>query len=139
MTDDYTPQVLLTPAQWREKLSDFEYHVLREAGTERPGTGRYSEFFEPGTYACRACGAELFTSNEKFSSHCGWPSFYAPAGGDRVRYLRDESLPGRPRVEVRCASCDSHLGHVFEGEGYDTPTDRRYCINSVCLVHRPTS
>jgi len=135
--DDFTPRVQLTPQEWRARLTPFEYQVLREGATERPGTGEYDEFSEPGTYACKACGAELFTSTEKFSSHCGWPSFFAPAAADRVRYLTDRSLPGRPRVEVRCASCDSHLGHVFTGEGYGTPTDQRYCINSICLVHRP--
>ena len=126
-----------TPQQWREVLTPFEFAVLREGATERPGVGEYEHFSEPGTYACKACGAELFTSEEKFASHCGWPSFYAPADERRVRYLRDESLPGRPRVEVRCANCDSHLGHVFEGEGYDTPTDRRYCINSISLTLVP--
>ena len=99
-----------TPQQWREVLTPFEFAVLREGATERPGVGEYEHFSEPGTYACKACGAELFTSEEKFASHCGWPSFYAPADERRVRYLRDESLPGRPRVEVRCANCDSHLG-----------------------------
>ena len=131
------PAVVRTPEEWRALLTPFEFAVLREAATEPPGTGAYERTNEPGTYACRGCGAELFTATEKFDSHCGWPSFYAPAADDRVRYLRDDSLPGRPRVEVRCAACDSHLGHVFEGEGYDTPTDQRYCINSVALVHRP--
>ena len=86
-----------------------------------------------GVYECRACGTELFRSEAKFSSHCGWPSFFEPLAGDRVVYLEDHSIPGRPRVEVRCAACNSHLGHVFRGEGYDTPTDERYCINSICL------
>ncbi|MDO5535534.1 MAG: peptide-methionine (R)-S-oxide reductase MsrB [Propionibacteriaceae bacterium] len=137
MDESKPASVQRTPQQWREVLTPFEFHVLREGGTEPPGTGAYDQYSEPGTYACRACGAELFTSEEKFSSHCGWPSFFAPAEDGRVRYLTDDSLPGRPRIEVRCAACDSHLGHVFEGEGYDTPTDRRYCINSVCLVHTP--
>ena len=83
-------------------------------------------------YQCRACGADLFPSDTKFASHCGWPSFYAPLAEDRVRYIRDTSM-GMERIEVRCANCDSHLGHVFEGEGYDTPTDQRYCINSISL------
>lgn len=137
MADEYTPRVIMTVKQWRERLTPFEFTVLREAATERPGTGTYDDFAEPGTYACRGCGAELFTATEKFASHCGWPSFFAPAVTDSVRYVEDHSLPGRPRVEVRCSSCDSHLGHVFSGEGYDTPTDQRYCINSVCLVHHP--
>lgn len=125
-------------AHWREVLNPQEYHVLREAGTERPFTGEYTDTTTEGVYSCRACQAELFTSATKFESHCGWPSFYAPLAGDRVEYLEDLSIPGRPRVEVRCAACGSHLGHVFEGEGYGTPTDQRYCINSICLTLRPT-
>ena len=126
-----------TELQWRESLSPEEYHVLREAGTERPWAGEYTDSKTVGVYACRACGAELFESATKFDSHCGWPSFYAPLAEDRVEYLRDESLPGRPRVEVRCAACGSHLGHVFEGEGFSTPTDQRYCINSISMTLRP--
>ncbi|MGL4175837.1 MAG: peptide-methionine (R)-S-oxide reductase MsrB [Dermatophilaceae bacterium] len=126
-----------TEEQWREQLSPAEYQVLREAGTERPFTGEYTDTKTVGVYGCRACGAELFRSETKFDSHCGWPSFYAPLAGDSVEYLEDRSLAGRPRVEVRCATCGSHLGHVFEGEGYGTPTDQRYCINSVSLTLRP--
>jgi peptide-methionine (R)-S-oxide reductase len=122
--------------EWREVLSPEEYHVLREAGTERPFTGEYVDTKTEGVYACRACGAELFVSDTKFDSHCGWPSFYAPLAEDRVVYLEDHSF-GRVRTEVRCAACGSHLGHVFEGEGYDTPTDLRYCINSVSMTLRP--
>lgn len=113
--------------------------MLRQSGTEAPFTGEYTDTETEGVYECRACGAELFRSGEKFHSNCGWPSFFAPLAEDRVRYIEDRSLPGRPRVEVRCATCDSHLGHVFEGEGYDTPTDLRYCINSVSMKLRPTS
>jgi len=110
---------------------------MREGGTERPWTGEYTETTSPGTYVCRACGEELFSSDAKFESHCGWPSFFEPTEMTKLRFLEDHSIPGHPRVEVRCAACDSHLGHVFSGEGYDTPTDDRYCINSVCLVLRP--
>jgi peptide-methionine (R)-S-oxide reductase len=122
----------LTPEQWRERLSPQEYAVLREAGTERAFTGEYWDTDVQGVYSCRACGSELFRSSEKFDSHCGWPSFFAPLAEDRVEYLTDTTL-GMPRTEVRCANCGSHLGHVFEGEGYPTPTDQRYCINSISI------
>jgi peptide-methionine (R)-S-oxide reductase len=123
--------------QWRAELSPEEYQVLRQAGTERPFTGEYNETKTTGVYNCRACGAELFRSTEKFESHCGWPSFYDPAGSDAVELITDRSM-GMTRTEVRCARCGSHLGHVFEGEGYPTPTDQRYCINSVSLRLEPS-
>jgi peptide-methionine (R)-S-oxide reductase len=119
-----------TDEQWREDLSPAEYQVLRKAGTERPFTGEYTDTETEGVYRCRACQAELFRSTEKFHSHCGWPSFFAPLAEDRVEYIEDTTF-GMKRVEVRCGTCGSHLGHVFEGEGYDTPTDQRYCINSI--------
>jgi peptide-methionine (R)-S-oxide reductase len=131
------PKQFRTPEQWREMLSPKEYHVLREAGTERPFTGEYTDTTTAGSYHCRGCGALLFTSDTKFESHCGWPSFYAPEL-DSVRYIEDRSM-WQVRTEVRCASCDSHLGHVFTGEGYGTPTDKRYCINSISLVLEPES
>ena len=130
---------LITDAQWRERLNPEEYRVLRQAGTEAPHVGEYTDTTTEGVYRCRGCNTELFRSTQKFSSHCGWPSFFAPLAEERVNYVRDDSLPGRPRIEVRCAACDSHLGHVFEGEGYDTPTDLRYCINSVCLTLEPAA
>ena len=130
-------KVIKSPQEWQEQLSPLEYHVLRESGTEAPFTGKYTDSTAAGSYRCRACGAELFRSQHKFPSHCGWPSFYTAAAGDAVRLLEDRSLPGRPRTEVRCAACDSHLGHVFTGEGYDTPTDERWCINSVSLDFVP--
>ena len=124
-------------AEWREALSPAEYQVLRQAGTERPYAGEYTDSHTVGVYACRACGAELFESDTKFESHCGWPSFYTPLAGESVELIEDRSM-GMTRVEVRCATCGSHLGHVFEGEGFDTPTDQRYCINSISLTLRPT-
>ena len=133
---DRSYAVTKTDEQWREELSPAEYQVLRQAGTERPFVGEYTDTKAEGVYACRACGAELFTSDTKFDSHCGWPSFYSPLAGDTVEYLEDYDM-GMKRVEVRCANCGSHLGHVFEGEGYGTPTDQRYCINSISLTMRP--
>ena len=123
-------------AEWREQLEDDEYHVLRQAGTERAFTGEYTDTETEGVYRCRACGSELFRSDHKFHSHCGWPSFYSPLAEDRVEYIEDLSH-GMKRVEVRCANCGSHMGHLFEGEGYDTPTDQRYCINSISLTLEP--
>ncbi len=129
-------KVIRSDAEWRVQLSPEEYRVLRQAGTERPFSGEYVDTKTVGVYSCRACGAELFRSEAKFESHCGWPSFYEPSESDTVTLHEDDSL-GMRRVEVRCARCDSHLGHVFHGEGYPTPTDDRYCINSVCLTLRP--
>ena len=131
-----TYDVVKTDEEWRAQLSKEEYAVLRKASTERPFSGEYTDAKTEGVYRCRACNAELFRSSEKFDSHCGWPSFFAPLAEDRVEYIEDVSM-GMKRVEVRCATCGSHLGHVFEGEGYDTPTDQRYCINSVSLTLEP--
>jgi peptide-methionine (R)-S-oxide reductase len=129
-------KVAKSEAEWRAQLSPEEFHVLREAGTERPFTGEYVDTKTEGVYSCRACGAELFRSDTKFESHCGWPSFFEPSESDAVRLIEDHSH-GMMRTEVRCARCDSHLGHVFHGEGYPTPTDDRYCINSVSLRLEP--
>ena len=138
MDSQRTYPIQLTDEQWRAKLNPAEYQVLRQAGTERPFVGEYTDTTTQGVYSCRACDAELFRSDTKFPSHCGWPSFFSPLAGDSVEFLEDRSLPGRPRVEVRCATCGSHLGHVFEGEGYDTPTDQRYCINSISMRLTPS-
>jgi peptide-methionine (R)-S-oxide reductase len=122
--------------EWKVELSPQEFQVLRQAGTERPGSSPFEDDPTVGVYACRACGTELFRSETKFDAHCGWPAFYAPLAEDRVEYVEDLSM-GTKRVEVRCATCGSHLGHVFEGEGFDTPTDQRYCINGISLTQVP--
>lgn len=124
--------------EWRERLTPEEYRVLRQAGTEAPFRGEYTDTTTRGVYSCRACGQELFSSETKFASHCGWPSFWSPLADENVELLTDESM-GMVRVEVRCASCGSHLGHVFSGEGYPTPTDQRYCMNSVSMRLETTS
>jgi peptide-methionine (R)-S-oxide reductase len=127
-------QVEKSDAEWREQLSPEEYAVLRQAGTERAFTGEYTDTETIGVYACKGCGVELFRSETKFHSGCGWPSFYQ-AITDTIEYLEDHSH-GMRRVEVRCVSCGSHLGHVFP-DGHGTPTGDRYCINSVSLTLQP--
>jgi peptide-methionine (R)-S-oxide reductase len=128
-------QVEKSDEEWRAQLSRAEYDVLRKAGTERAFVGEYTDTKTVGVYRCRACGSELFKSETKFDSHCGWPSFYAPLAEDRVEYIEDTSM-GMKRVEVRCASCGSHMGHVFD-DGYGTPTGQRYCINSISMTLEP--
>ena len=127
-----TPAVVKSDQDWRELLTPKEYAVLCKAGTEPAFVGEYTDTKTTGVYECRACGAELFRSDAKFDSHCGWPSFFSPLAGDSVILKEDRAL-GMRRVEVICATCHSHMGHVFEGEGYDTPTDQRYCINSISV------
>ncbi|RLP85352.1 MULTISPECIES: peptide-methionine (R)-S-oxide reductase MsrB [unclassified Micromonospora] len=131
LDDNELPQ---TEDEWRVRLTPEEFHVLREAGTERPWTGEYVDTKTAGVYNCRACGLELFSSDTKFDSHCGWPSFDDAIPG-RVKEIEDRSL-GMARVEIRCARCNSHLGHVFHGEGF-TPKDTRHCVNSVSIRLEP--
>ena len=127
-------KVELNEAELKAKLDPLSYEVLRNGATERPFTGEYTDSETVGIYRCKACNAELFRSETKFHSGCGWPSFYAPTADDAVTLIEDRSLAPRVRTEVRCSSCDSHLGHVFEGEGYEVPTDQRWCINSVSMI-----
>lgn len=127
-------RVTLSDAEWRRRLGPERYHILRQAGTERAFTGAYWDHKESGTYVCAGCASPLFASTTKFNSGTGWPSFTAPLSADRVTLLRDMSY-GMIRVEVRCATCDGHLGHVFED---GPPPDRtRYCMNSASLIFEP--
>jgi len=130
-----TEKIERTDAEWRGLLTPEQYHVLREKGTERPFINKYDEHFEPGVYSCAACGQELFESDAKFHSGCGWPAFYAAKAEDRVNLHRDTSH-GMVRTEVTCACCGSHLGHIFD-DAPQTPTGQRYCINSVSLAFEP--
>lgn len=131
-------KVVKTEAEWKKVLTDKEFYVLRQKGTERAFTGKYTDTKTPGVYRCAGCGEVLFTSDGKFDSHCGWPSFYQPEGGlksKKITETRDVSH-GMDRIEVTCTKCGGHLGHVFN-DGVGTPTGMRYCINSVSIKLEP--
>jgi peptide-methionine (R)-S-oxide reductase len=130
-------KIQIDEAELKARLDPLSYDVLRNAATEAAFSGEYTDTETTGVYKCKACNSELFRSETKFHSGCGWPSFYVPTENDAVTLLEDRSLAPRIRTEVRCAACDSHLGHVFEGEGFGTPTDQRWCINSVSLILEP--
>lgn len=128
-----TPKVEKTDSEWRQELSPEQYHILREQGTERPWTSEYLDVKSDGMFHCAGCGAALFSTDTKFESGSGWPSFYEPAVGEAVE-LHTDSSHGMIRTEVRCANCGGHLGHVFE-DG-PQPTGLRYCINGCALDYQ---
>jgi peptide-methionine (R)-S-oxide reductase len=130
MREKLMTKVQKTEEQWRAELDPEQYRVLREKGTEAPFSGEYDHTFEPGTYHCAGCGAELFRSETKYDSGCGWPAFYAPAGEEAVDEEAD-TTHGMVRTEVMCSNCGGHLGHIFP-DG-PAPTGVRYCINSAAL------
>ncbi|MBC7943527.1 peptide-methionine (R)-S-oxide reductase MsrB [Candidatus Saccharibacteria bacterium] len=124
-----------TDGEWAKELSPEQFAVLRKKATEAPFSGEYDSTFDPGTYSCAACGNNLFESKTKFDARCGWPSFYDAIPGSVV--FNDDTSTGVVRTEVTCAVCGGHLGHVFDGEKFGTPTDQRYCINSLSLKFEP--
>jgi peptide-methionine (R)-S-oxide reductase len=130
-------KVVRSEKEWKQLLTPEQYRVLREKGTESPYVNEFDHHFEPGVYVCGACEQELFSSETKFNSGCGWPAFYAAKAGDRVKLTPDNSL-GMVRTEVTCSRCDSHLGHIFD-DAPQTPTGQRFCINSVSLKFVPAT
>lgn len=122
-------------SEWRAVLSPEQFRVLRQKGTEAPGTGEYDKFYEKGVYNCAACDSPLYKSDTKFDSGCGWPAFFDAIPG-AIKLHEDNSL-GMRRTEMVCSNCGGHLGHVFYGEGFKTPTDARHCVNSISLKFKP--
>lgn len=133
-----TKPVTKTEDEWKKLLSPEQFYILRKHGTERPWGKVYDEFKKQGegTYFCAGCDAELFTSKEKFDARCGWPAFFDASKHENIKTIKD-TTGGMLRVEVRCKVCNGHLGHVFSGEGFNTPTDQRYCINGKVLKFVP--
>jgi peptide-methionine (R)-S-oxide reductase len=123
-----------TEEEWRARLSPEQFRVLRQKGTERPGTGQYNKHFEEGVYTCAACNTPLYKSTTKFDSGCGWPAFFDAIPGAITRH--EDNTHGMRRIEIVCTNCGGHLGHVFKGEGFRTPTDERHCVNSVSLTFK---
>ncbi|CAE6482301.1 unnamed protein product [Rhizoctonia solani] len=132
MSENKSTPVVKSEEEWRAQLSPEQFRILRQKGTEPAGTGKYDKHYEEGVYNCAGCGAPLYTSKTKFKSGCGWPAYYDSIPGAVTRH--EDRTFGMVRTEITCTACGGHLGHVFKGEGFPTPTDERHCVNSVSLT-----